>query len=74
MVSVGASLFDDRYGLAASRPRELVQMPFVSNDRLDPERSHGDLLISIEAEHPDTTLFAIRQLMRRTRSTWCCAG
>ena len=69
VVSVGASLFDDRYGLAGSRPRELVRMPFVSNDRLDPERSHGDLLISIEAEHPDTALFAIRQLMRRTRST-----
>ena len=44
-------------------------MPFVSNDRLDPERSHGDLLLSIEAEHPDTVLFALRQLMRRTRST-----
>jgi deferrochelatase/peroxidase EfeB len=69
VVSVGASLFDDRYGLADRKPRELVEMPFVSNDRLDPERSHGDLLISIEAEHPDTTLFAIRQLMRRTRST-----
>ena len=49
------------------RPRELVTMPFVSNDRLDPERSHGDLLLSIEAEHPDTALFALRQLMRRTR-------
>ena len=69
VVSVGASLFDGRYGLAPRRPRELVTMPFVSNDRLDPERSHGDLLLSIEAEHPDTVLFALRQLMRRTRST-----
>ena len=69
VVSVGASLFDDRFGLSDRRPRELVTMPFVSNDRLDPERSHGDLLITIEAEHPDTALFAIRQLMRRTRST-----
>jgi deferrochelatase/peroxidase EfeB len=69
VVSVGASLFDGRYGLAGRRPRELVEMPFIANDRLDPERSHGDLLISIEAEHPDTALFALRQLMRRTRST-----
>jgi deferrochelatase/peroxidase EfeB len=69
VVSLGASLFDDRYGLAGRRPRELVEMPFVANDRLDPERSHGDLLISIEAEHPDTALFALRQVMRRTRST-----
>ncbi len=69
VVSVGASLFDDRYGLAGRRPRELVQMPFLANDRLDPARSHGDLLLSIEAEHPDTALFALRQLMRRTRRT-----
>jgi deferrochelatase/peroxidase EfeB len=69
VVSVGASLFDDRFGLAGRAPRELVEMPFLANDRLDPERTHGDLLLSIEAEHPDTTLFALRQLMRRTRST-----
>jgi deferrochelatase/peroxidase EfeB len=69
VVSVGASLFDDRYGLARRAPRELVEMPFLANDRLDPERTHGDLLLSIEAEHPDTTLFALRQLMRRTRRT-----
>jgi deferrochelatase/peroxidase EfeB len=67
VVSVGASLFDDRYGLADRRPRELVEMPFVANDRLDPARSHGDLLLTIEAEHPDTVQFALRQLMRRTR-------
>ena len=26
-------------------------MPFLANDRLDPERSHGDVLLSIEAGH-----------------------
>lgn len=67
VVSVGASLFDDRYGLADRRPSELVEMPFLANDRLDPARSHGDLLLTIEAEHPDTVQFALRQLMRRTR-------
>ena len=69
VVSVGASLFDGRYGLADRRPRELVRMPFLANDRLDPERSHGDLLLTLQAEHPDTVVFALRQLMRRTRST-----
>jgi deferrochelatase/peroxidase EfeB len=69
VVSVGASLFDGRFGLRNRKPRELVTMPFISNDRLDPERSHGDLLLSIESEHPDTALFALRQLMRRTRRT-----
>ncbi len=69
VVSVGASLFDDRYGLADRRPRELEIMPFLANDRLDPDRSHGDLLLTIQAQHPDTVLFALRQLMRRTRRT-----
>ncbi len=67
VVSVGASLFDDRFGLADRKPNELVTMPFVSNDRLDPARSHGDLLLSLEAGHPDTLQFALRQLTRRTR-------
>lgn len=69
VVSVGASLFDGRYGLAARRPRDLVEMPFLANDRLDPERSHGDLLFQISGDSPDVTLFALRQLMRRTRDT-----
>lgn len=67
VASVGASLFDDRFGLADRRPAELVTMPFLANDRLDPARSHGDLLLTLEAGHPDTIQFALRQLMRRTR-------
>jgi deferrochelatase/peroxidase EfeB len=39
----------------------------MANDRLDPERSHGDLLLSITADSPDATIFALRQLLRRTR-------
>ncbi len=68
VLSVGASLFDDRFGLADQRPKELVTMPFLANDRLDPKFSHGDLLLTMEAGHIDTLQFALRQLMRRTRS------
>lgn len=68
VVSVGASLFEERWGLAHRRPRELVKMPFIANDRLDPDRSHGDLLLTIHAQHQDTVIFALRQLMRRTRN------
>jgi deferrochelatase/peroxidase EfeB len=68
VVGVGASLFDDRFGLADRKPKELVTMPFLANDRLDPKLSHGDLSIIIEAGHTDTVVFALRQLMRRTRS------
>lgn len=67
VVSVGASLFDDRYGLADRRPRDLERMPFLANDRLDPERSHGDLLLSIASANQEVDLFALRQLMRVTR-------
>ncbi|MCG5430932.1 Dyp-type peroxidase [Mycobacterium sp. MYCO198283] len=67
VVSVGASLFDDRFGLADRKPRELVTMPFLANDRLDPKQSHGDLLLTLEAGHTDTIQFALRQIMRRTR-------
>jgi deferrochelatase/peroxidase EfeB len=69
VLSVGASLFDGRFGLADRRPRELVKMPFLANDRLDPARSHGDLLLSLSAEQPDVLLHALRQLMRRTRDS-----
>ena len=67
VVSVGASLFDERLGLADKRPTELEQMPFLANDRLDPDRTHGDLLLSIASADQEVTLFALRQLMRATR-------
>jgi deferrochelatase/peroxidase EfeB len=77
-LSVGASLFDRRYGLGRCRPRELTAMPFFSNDRLDPARSHGDLLLLLQADQPDTCLHAVRRLMRVTRSGlvlhWMLAG
>nr|MBA3523376.1 Dyp-type peroxidase [Geodermatophilaceae bacterium] len=66
-LSVGASLFDDRYGLAALKPAELVAMPVLANDRLDPARTHGDLLLQVQAEHPDVCLHALRRIMRETR-------
>jgi deferrochelatase/peroxidase EfeB len=69
VVSVGASLFDDRHGLADRRPTALVPMPFLANDRLDPARTHGDLLLTISSNHEDISVFALRQLMRATRGS-----
>jgi deferrochelatase/peroxidase EfeB len=78
VVSVGASLFDDRYGLADRRPAALAKMPFLANDRLDPARTHGDVLLSITSTHEDINLFALRQLHRATRETmalhWMLGG
>jgi deferrochelatase/peroxidase EfeB len=78
VVSVGASLFDDRYGLRDRKPLALERMPFLANDRLDPVRSHGDLLLTITSAHEDVNLFALRQLTRATRGTmalhWMLGG
>ena len=68
LVGLGASVFDDRFGLADRKPKELVTMPFLANDRLDPRLSHGDVSIVFEAGHNDTVQFALRQVMRRTRA------
>jgi deferrochelatase/peroxidase EfeB len=66
-VSVGASLFDNRYGLAALRPRQLIDMGPLTNDRLDPARTHGDVLLVLQSPEPDACQHALRQVMRRTR-------
>jgi deferrochelatase/peroxidase EfeB len=68
-LSVGASLFDRRYGLGRRKPRELTTMPFFPNDRLDPARSHGDLFLLLQADQPDTCLHAVRRLMRVSRGS-----
>ncbi|MGH9133552.1 MAG: Dyp-type peroxidase [Ilumatobacteraceae bacterium] len=67
VVAVGSSLFDERYGLADRKPAELAPMGILANDRLDPRRTHGDLLVSIASTHEDVDIFALRQLMRATR-------
>jgi deferrochelatase/peroxidase EfeB len=68
-VGVGSSLFDDRYGLADRKPKRLRPMPRFPNDRLQPERTHGDFVLQICADTPDACIHALRILMRATRAT-----
>ena len=65
-IAFGASLFDDRYGLA-SRAAAAVTMPTFPNDNLDPARSHGDVLVQLCAGQRDTVAHALRELMRPLR-------
>ncbi|MFE4723808.1 Dyp-type peroxidase, partial [Streptomyces sp. NPDC056728] len=67
-VGVGASLFDDRYGLSARKPAQLVTMTPFLHDDLDPALSQGDLLIQICADHRDTTVHALIDILTHTAS------
>jgi deferrochelatase/peroxidase EfeB len=69
-IGLGASLFDHRYGLASKRPRELTQMPTFPVDQLDPSITHGDVLLQICAQHRDTVVHTLRELMRTVRGTF----
>jgi deferrochelatase/peroxidase EfeB len=68
-IAVGASLFDARYGLGAQRPHELQTMPTFPIDELDPAQSHGDVLVQICAQHRDTVVHTLRELLRTVRGS-----
>jgi deferrochelatase/peroxidase EfeB len=66
-IGVGASLFDDRYGLARRKPAGLKAMPAFPDDVLVGAASHGDILVQLCGDSEDGLLHALRDLMRATR-------
>ena len=63
-VAFGASLFDERFGLAPHRPKRLVAMTSFPNDALDHDCCHGDLLVQFNANTAETNIHALRALLK----------
>ncbi|ABW16338.1 Dyp-type peroxidase family [Parafrankia sp. EAN1pec] len=68
----GTSLFTDasgkdRFGIAASRPAQLADLPAFPGDALDPASSDGDLCVQACADDPQVAVHAIRNLARLAR-------
>jgi deferrochelatase/peroxidase EfeB len=67
VVGLGASLFDERYGLDGRKPSKLTTMDTFPNDNLDPSECDGDLSLQVCASDADTVVHAIRDIAKHTR-------
>ncbi len=65
-LSLGNTLFDERFGLAAQMPKKLQKMPRFPNDSLDASLCHGDVLLQICANTQDTAIHALRDIIKHT--------
>jgi deferrochelatase/peroxidase EfeB len=67
VLGMGATLFDERFGLAARRPATLSPMTSFPNDNLDPAQCGGDLSLQVCAADADTVIHAVRDITKHTR-------
>jgi deferrochelatase/peroxidase EfeB len=65
-LAVGASLFDERFGLAPLKPKRLIEMTAFPNDALDADLCHGDILIQFCAETQEEVIHALRAVLKET--------
>lgn len=63
-IGFGPSLFDDRFGLASARPKELKDLPKFSGDMLVDKLCGGDIAIQACSDNPQVAIHAIRNLAR----------
>ena len=65
-VAIGASLFDDRYGLQKLRPTRLIAMEQFPNDALEAQNCHGDVVLQFCSNTAETNIHALRDIVRHT--------
>jgi len=63
-VSVGESLFDERFGLADAKPKRLMRMAGFPNDALEADCCHGDLSLQFCSNTTDTNIHALRDIVK----------
>ncbi|WP_405143176.1 iron uptake transporter deferrochelatase/peroxidase subunit [Sphaerisporangium sp. NBC_01403] len=63
-IGFGASLFDDRFGLAGRKPAALADLPRFPGDDLLAEISGGDICVQACAHDPQVAVHAVRNLAR----------
>lgn len=63
-VALGASLFDNQPWLAGLKPARLQRMAQFPNDALEAGLCHGDLSIQICANHQDSNIHALRDIVK----------
>ncbi|OPC80623.1 deferrochelatase/peroxidase EfeB [Embleya scabrispora] len=67
-VGFGPTLFTkdgrDRFGIAAKKPEALAELPAFPGDKLDPQRSGGDIAVQACSDDPQVAVHAIRNLAR----------
>lgn len=64
---LGASFFDNRFGLSSKRPAPLVDMPHFNSDDIRKEWEGGDIVVQVCANDPQVAFHAIRNLARIAR-------
>jgi deferrochelatase/peroxidase EfeB len=65
-VAVGASLFDDRYGLAKVKPARLVAMEAFPNDASEAGMRDGDVALQFCSNTAETNIHALRDILKHT--------
>ena len=66
-IGLGPGIFDERFGLAAKKPRLLADIPVLPSDQLQKDLSGGDLSIQACADDPQVAYHAVRNLARMVR-------